>query len=69
MIKYVGGNEASNGTDIEYFEEVYDQTIQFIKETNNQCQIILFNSCQRGDTCISKVNGIIRSLAEYHHVI
>ena len=39
VIIYVGGNDASNGTDIEYFEEVYDQTIQFIKETNNQCQI------------------------------
>ena len=68
VIIYVGGNNASNGNDIEYFEEVYDQTIQFIKETNNQCQIILCNSCPRGDTCISEVNDIIRSLAEYHHV-
>ena len=62
------GNDASNGTDIEYFEEVYDQTIQFIKETNNQCQIILCNSCPRRDTCISEVNDTIPSQAEYHNI-
>ena len=61
------GNDASNGTDIEYFEEVYDQTIQFIKETNNQCQIILCNYVMR-DTCISEVNDTIPSQAEYHNI-
>ena len=68
MIIYVCDNDASNGTDIGYFEEVYDQTIQLIKETNNQCQIKLCTSCPRRDTRLSEVNVIIRSLAQYYHV-
>ena len=68
VIIYVCDNDASNGTDFGYFEEVYDQTIQLIKETNNQCQIILCISCLRRDTRLSKVNVVILSLAQYHHV-
>ena len=54
VILYVGGNDASNGTDVEYFEEKYDQVIQHIKESNKNCKIILCLSCPRGDTCTSK---------------
>ena len=50
VIIYVGGNDASNETDIEYFEERFDQLLQFIKESNSQCKILMSNSCSRGDT-------------------
>ena len=61
VIVYVGGNDASSGTDIEYFEEMFDQLIQYIKEANNQCRVILCNTCPRGDTSTSEVNDIIRT--------
>ena len=69
VIIYVGGNDASNGTDIEYFEERYDQLLQFIKESNSQCKILMSNSCPRGDTSTSDINDIIQALAEYHGAI
>ena len=48
VIIYVGGNDASSGTDVEYFEEKFDQVIQHIKESNNQCKIVLCTSCPPG---------------------
>ena len=48
VVLYVGGNDASSGSDIEYFKEMYDQMIQYVKESNNQCKIILCSSCPRG---------------------
>lgn len=68
VIVYVGGNDASNGTDIEYFEEMFDQVIQHIKGANNQCKIILCTSCPRSDTSTSDVNDIIQTLAQHHNI-
>ncbi|MEW8340004.1 MAG: GDSL-type esterase/lipase family protein [Candidatus Thiodiazotropha taylori] len=68
VIVYVGGNDASNGTDIEYFEEVFDQVIQHIKAANNQCKIILCASCPRSDTSTSDVNDIMHTLAQHHNI-
>ena len=68
VIIYVGGNDASSGTDVEYFEEKFDQVIQHIKESNNQCKIVLCTSCPRGDTCVSEVNNIIQSLTQDHGI-
>ena len=66
VIMYVGGNDASSGTDIEYFEEMYDRLIQHIKEASCHCKIILCNSCPRGDTSTTELNDIIQTLAEHH---
>lgn len=66
VIIYVGGNDASNRTDIEYFEEMYDKLIQYIKEANSRCKILLCNSCPRGDTSTAELNEIIKSLASHH---
>ncbi|MEW8544960.1 MAG: GDSL-type esterase/lipase family protein, partial [Candidatus Thiodiazotropha sp.] len=66
-IIYVGGNNASNRTDIEYFQEKYEQLLLHIKQ-NSQCKILLVNSCPRGDTDISEVNEVIRGLSEDHEV-
>lgn len=68
VILYVGGNNASSGTDIEYFEEMFDQVIQHIIDANTQCKIVLCTSCPRRDTCTSEVNVIIQALAQHHGV-
>ena len=34
VVIYVGGNDTSNSVDIEYFEEVYDQLIQYVNNTS-----------------------------------
>lgn len=67
-ILYVGGNNASNRTEIEYFEEKYDQLISYIKEKNKECKILLVNCCPRGDTDISPINDAICHLADEHKI-
>ena len=66
VVIYVGGNNASNKTDIETFEDLYGQLLEHIKE-KSECRIILVNSCPRGDTDTSTVNSVIRRLSEYHN--
>ena len=55
IVFYVGGNDASNRSDIEYFEEVYERVISHIKQKNSSCKIFMCNSCPRGDTSTSEV--------------
>lgn len=69
IILYIGGNNASNKTDCEYFEEKYDQLIYFIKERNKDCKIVLVNSCPRGDTDVSQINEAISGLADQHEIM
>ena len=69
IILYIGGNNASNGTESEYFEEKYDQLICYIKERNEDCKILSVNSCPRGDTDVSPINDIISELAEQHELV
>ena len=64
-IIYVGGNDASSRTDIEYFEEKYEQLLVHIQE-NSQCKILLVNSCPRGDVDTGEVNEVIQGLKEHH---
>ena len=54
--------------DIEYFEHIYDQLIQYIKDSNEHCKITICNSYPRSDTSTSEVNDIIQTLAEHHGV-
>ena len=68
IIIYVGGNDASSGTDIEYFEELYDQVIQNIKQVNSTCQIYLCNAAPRGDTDTTDVNLVIDRLCQEHNI-
>ena len=69
IILYVGGNNASNGTESEYFEEKYDQLICYIKERNKDCKILSVNSCPRGDTDVTPINDIISELSEQHDIM
>ena len=42
VILFVGVNDASNGTDMEYFEELnYEQVIINLEQANDTCQIYL----------------------------
>lgn len=68
IIIYIGGNDAARGTDIEYFEEKYEQLLSYIKQRNGQCSVHLMNCCPRGDTSTSMTNEVIHRLSEYHHV-
>ena len=49
-------------TDIEYFEEKYEQLLQHIKSKNQTCEIHLCTSCPRGDTDLGDVNDDIHRL-------
>ena len=66
VVIYVGGNNASNKSDIETFEHQYGQLLKHIKERSDS-RIILVNSCPRADTDTSAVNRVIRRLSEYHN--
>lgn len=68
IVIYVGGNNASKGTDTEYFEEKYDQLLDYIKKKNNKCEVLVVSSCPRGDTDTTEVNSIIHRLADEHQM-
>ena len=68
IVIYVGGNDSSSNTDIELFEEKYEQLIQHIKSKNPSCEIHLCTSCPRGDTDVEDVNEVIKRLCEVHKV-
>ena len=62
IIIYIGGNNASNKTDPEYFEEKYEQLITSIKNTSSDSKLFLCTSFPRGDTDITEVNEVILRL-------
>ena len=68
IVIYVGGNDSSSNTDIELFEEKYEQLIQHIKNKNPSCELHLCTSCPRGDTDVEDVNDVIKRLCEVHKV-
>ena len=68
ILIYVGGNNASDKTDKEYFEDRYDQLICHIEEHNKDCKIVLINSFPRRDADVSEVNDIISSLSNEHQI-
>ena len=68
ILVYIGGNDTANGTDMEYFEEKFDQLLSHIKQKNSSCKVIIVNCCPRGDVDTTAVNHIIYRLSEYHHM-
>ena len=68
VIIFVGGNDASNGTDIEYFEELYEQVILNLKQVNDACQIYLCNVSPRRDTDTAEVNQAVHRLCQEHNL-
>ena len=68
IVIYVGGNDSSNSSDNEYFEEKYEQLLQHIKSITPSCKIHLCTSCPRGDTDVEETNDVIKRLCEEHEV-
>ena len=68
VILFVGGNDASNSNDMEYFEELYEQVILNLKQVNDTCQIYLCNMTPRSDTDVSEVNQAIHRLCQEHNL-
>ena len=66
VILSVGGNDVSNGAEIEWAEDNYDKLIQFIKNANSLITIILCTACPRRDCDVTELNDIIKSLSVEH---
>lgn len=66
VIIYVGGNDASHGTDSEYFEEKYDQLLRYIRQKNRLCNVLLVNICPRGDVDTAEINSVIHRLSQVY---
>ncbi|MCG7875881.1 MAG: hypothetical protein JAY75_14380 [Candidatus Thiodiazotropha taylori] len=65
VIISVGGNDASSHTDIELFEEKFDQLISLVKTGNPDCQLFLCYIAPRGDTDATDYNVCIGRLAAH----
>ena len=65
VVLSVGGNDASSNTDIELFEEKYDQLISLVKTSNRDCKLYLCCISPRGDADVRNYNVCIGPLATY----
>lgn len=65
IVVSVGGNDASSKTDIELFEEKYDQLISLVKTGNPECELYMCNISPRGDADVRNYNACIERLATY----
>ena len=65
VVVSVGGNDASSKTDIELFEEKYDQLISLVKTGNPDCELYMCNISPRGDADVRNYNACISQLASY----
>ena len=61
----VGGNDASSKTDIELFEEKYDQLISLGKTGNPDCELYMCNISPRGHADVRHYNACIAHLETY----
>ena len=68
IIISVGGNDASSGTDVEYFEERYEQVILNLKQANDASQIYLCTISPRCDTDTDDFNQAIHRLCQEHNL-
>ncbi|MCG8113420.1 MAG: SGNH/GDSL hydrolase family protein [Candidatus Thiodiazotropha taylori] len=69
VIIYIGGNDVANGSDLELFEEKYDQLLQYVMKENANCKVIMCNIGPRSDIkdCENtQFNDIIHGLARQH---
>lgn len=65
VIVYIGGNDASGSTDIELFQEYYDQLLSIIKTGNSECRVYMCYISPRGDTDVTEYNACIESLSTH----
>ena len=65
LVVSVGGNDASTKTDIELFEEKYDQLISLVKTGNPDCELYMCNIPTSGNADVRHYNACIALLATY----
>ena len=65
LIVSVEANDASSQTDIELFEEKYDQQICLVKTENPDYELNMCNITPRGDADVRNYNACIAQLATY----
>ena len=63
VILYISGNDAANGKSPEWIKEKFDELINLIKSSNNDCRVILCLLTPRGDVDVRRVNQSITKLA------
>ena len=63
IVVSVGGNDASSKTDIELFEEKYDEVISLVKTGNPNCELYMCNISPPGDADVRHYNACIAQLA------
>ena len=63
VILYISGNDAANGKSPEWIEEKFDELINLIKSSNNDCRVILCLLAPREDVDVTRVNQSIAKLA------
>ena len=63
VILYISGNDAANGKNPEWIEEKFEELINLIKYSNNDCRVILYLLAPRGDVDVTRVNQSITKLA------
>ena len=61
----VGGNDASIKTDINQFEDNYDELLSFITVANPECCVHICQVLPRGDVDVSNINTSIRRVADH----
>ena len=61
----IGGNDASSSTNVELFEETYDQLISLIKTANPNCKLYLCYITPRGAVDVTDYNTCIGRLANH----
>ena len=64
LIITVGGNDASNKTELGTFYETYRNLINSVKHQNAKCNLFLCTSCPRGDTDVTDINDVILQLCQ-----
>ena len=65
VVLFVGGNSSSSGTDIELFEEKYDQLVSLIKTSNPDCRLYVCFISPRRDANVKMYNACTGRLADH----
>ena len=68
LIITVGGNDASNKSDLEIFHNKFSDLIKTIKLKNSKCKLFLCTSCPRGDTDVTDINDVILQLCQENEI-
>ena len=66
VVIYCDGNDSAKPNNVENFRKGYATLLKFIKNKNPECMVYLCSSCLRGDTDITDVNKMIKTMTVAH---